>query len=842
MGIAALPPSTVRILGSAQVLTTPVSLVKELVDNALDAKATSVDVTISSDTLDKIEVRDNGHGIAQEDLDALGRRGHTSKLRSFDELRFIGCTSLGFRGEALASATELGQVDVTTRTEGEAIATTIKLQVQGGVAKRKPISHPVGTTVLVSKFLDQLAVRKQTAVKESPKTLSKIKDLLRSYALARPTVRFTLKVVKGGKGPVVRGKNDFVFAPRAHDGVKEAVSQVIGREVTAECVEVRTSDGNNEEPLGSGATDEKRDFHIEAFLPKGDADLLKVLGKGQYISVDSRPVSSTRGTLKRISTLFKEYIKTAALAAGKSEVQIKDPFLRLNIVCRPGSYDPNVEPAKDNVLFEDENALLRCAEQLFVGVYGDLSAKKAAYKQPTQKENGFDLLMARKPAPARPKELVSNRDIHTPDEKGVHGVHRKTKWDFSMATDFDEPEDTTAHRESSMFIPQDKPSIPQQHKELELKSSKSSGDELNPWLIAKLNASLQATPAESMPSTLQHDERSNNHSVLLPSPRHSSEGPGLPHIPSNTRSQNRDFVEASYLPLGRAWSPPSSFEPGPKRQRQHGKTSSIPVRNTSSRSVSEHSGDLLQFPSDAQDHDQQNDQKDVYKLQNPLVAKARDNNHGHFVQQTLLHQHVDDALEFERRKEAATQRRRAEIRAASQENPYGPSQSSPHQNRYNAAVAVLESSRGSNEQESAIEKIPLKTTIPDGDPRAYLMRRQKSMSDYLETAGPRTKLKRTKSTLLPLETVPETQMMHNIEVNTQLDMKTLERRMRNLHELDRYIVDGTLEKALPIEEEVVVEMKQRLISVVKAFMRHRVGDKHESEADMFLSRTDLALS
>src|ERR1700734_1175662 len=114
MAIVPLPQATVHLLGSAQALTTPMSLVKELVDNALDAKASIIDILISSNTIDKIEVRDNGHGIQQEDLDALGKRGHTSKLRSFDELRSIGGISLGFRGEALASAVQLGEVSVTT--------------------------------------------------------------------------------------------------------------------------------------------------------------------------------------------------------------------------------------------------------------------------------------------------------------------------------------------------------------------------------------------------------------------------------------------------------------------------------------------------------------------------------------------------------------------------------------------------------------------------------------------------------------------------------------------------------------------------------------------------------
>ena len=200
MAITALPDATIHLLGSAQALTTPTSLVKELVDNALDAKATSIDILISPNTLDKIEVRDNGHGIPQQDLDALGRRGHTSKLRTFDELKSIGGISLGFRGEALASAVQLGLVSVTTRTEGEAVATSVQLKAPGGIANQNRTSHPVGTKVSVTKFLYNLPVRKQTAQKDSAKTMKKIKELLQSYAFARPRVRFCLKVASGGKG------------------------------------------------------------------------------------------------------------------------------------------------------------------------------------------------------------------------------------------------------------------------------------------------------------------------------------------------------------------------------------------------------------------------------------------------------------------------------------------------------------------------------------------------------------------------------------------------------------------------------------------------------------------
>lgn len=134
MSIAALPPSTVSILGSSQVLTDAPSVVKELIDNALDARATSVFVEISANTLDVIQVRDNGHGIAPQDRSLVCRRYCTSKIRDYSDLKDIGGTSLGFRGEALASAAELsGSIVVTTRIEGEDVAVTLKVSKKGEV-------------------------------------------------------------------------------------------------------------------------------------------------------------------------------------------------------------------------------------------------------------------------------------------------------------------------------------------------------------------------------------------------------------------------------------------------------------------------------------------------------------------------------------------------------------------------------------------------------------------------------------------------------------------------------------------------------------------------------------
>lgn len=126
-GIAALSPTTARQIGSGQVLVDPSSLVKELSDNALDARAKSIFVDITANTIDSIQVKDDSHGIPAEDRALVYRRYCTSKIRDFYDLKEVGGKWLGFRGEALSSMAEMnGTLAVTTRVEGEPDAVKLK--------------------------------------------------------------------------------------------------------------------------------------------------------------------------------------------------------------------------------------------------------------------------------------------------------------------------------------------------------------------------------------------------------------------------------------------------------------------------------------------------------------------------------------------------------------------------------------------------------------------------------------------------------------------------------------------------------------------------------------------
>ncbi|KAI4178567.1 MAG: hypothetical protein LQ346_007404, partial [Caloplaca aetnensis] len=317
MSIAALPPQAVRAIGSSQVLTDSASLVKELVDNALDAQATAITVEISTNTLDIIQLKDNGHGIAPVDRPLVCKRHCTSKIKDLEDLAGIGGASLGFRGEALASAVEMsGSLVVTTRIVGEATAVSLKVSQQGEVENEDRVSQPVGTTIRVTEFLKGLPVRRQTALKDATKQLAKVKRTLQAYAFARPSVRLSLKVLKA------------------------------------------KSDKNNWTPS---------------------------------LNIKDRPIVQ----------LFKSYLRSSASTT--VDKKITDPFLCMNLVCPPRSYDANVEPAKDDVLFTNSSHVMALVESFLRNHYGGLEPKdKLTTKSnhSTPQARPFDVLMARKPPPA----------------------------------------------------------------------------------------------------------------------------------------------------------------------------------------------------------------------------------------------------------------------------------------------------------------------------------------------------------------------------------------------------------------------------------------------------------
>ena len=216
MAIRQLPDVLINQIAAGEVVERPASVVKELVENALDAGAGRVDIDLEDGGIRLIRIRDDGLGIAAEDVPLAGRRHATTKSPTLDDLE--GVATLGFRGEALPSIASVSRFALISRVRDAAHATAI--EVEGGtVGTPAPRSHPTGTTVEVRDLFYNVPARRKF-LRADRTELSHIEDWLRQLALARPDVE--LRVTHNGK-PSRRwkGERDLLSGERLHEALGE---------------------------------------------------------------------------------------------------------------------------------------------------------------------------------------------------------------------------------------------------------------------------------------------------------------------------------------------------------------------------------------------------------------------------------------------------------------------------------------------------------------------------------------------------------------------------------------------------------------------------------------------
>ena len=305
--IALLDPLVADQIAAGEVIERPASVVKELVENALDAGAREIHVTLEDGGRKRVCVRDDGHGMTPDDAQRACLRHATSKLRRIEDLDDLA--SLGFRGEALASIAAAAEVTITTRPRDA--SSGVKLDVvQGRVRDTVPAGAPVGTTIDVRELFATLPARRKF-LKTPATELAHATELLQRLALAHPEVGFTC--VNGGR-EVLRYP-----AVTRHE---ERVRQVLGAERAR--VLVPTERGE------SGV-------RVHGFVSRAGQSFPQ--SKGVLTFVDGRLVRD-RVLMRAVLDAYR-----ALLPSGRY------PSVVLFLAVPPGSVDVNVHPAKVEVRF-----------------------------------------------------------------------------------------------------------------------------------------------------------------------------------------------------------------------------------------------------------------------------------------------------------------------------------------------------------------------------------------------------------------------------------------------------------------------------------------------------------
>ncbi len=185
--IHSLSPQVANQIAAGEVIERPASILKELLENSLDAGATSISIQLQGVGITSIQITDNGHGILKEDLPLALQCHATSKICDFEDLTQL--KTFGFRGEALASIAAVSHLTLTSRTDQQAEAWQITVSGKDQCPEQIPAAHPPGTTVLVEELFCQTPVRRKF-LKSAKTELFHAEDTIKRLALAHPEVSF----------------------------------------------------------------------------------------------------------------------------------------------------------------------------------------------------------------------------------------------------------------------------------------------------------------------------------------------------------------------------------------------------------------------------------------------------------------------------------------------------------------------------------------------------------------------------------------------------------------------------------------------------------------------------
>ena len=313
--IVLLDELTINKIAAGEVIERPASVVKEMVENSIDAGATNITVEIKNGGISFIKVSDNGRGIGADDLEIAFERHATSKIRSAEDLNTV--TSMGFRGEALASIAAVANVELVSKTAEQEIGYKVVIEA-GDVLQKEETGCRTGTTITVKNLFFNTPVRYKFLKKDYTES-GYIEDVITRIALVNPNV--AIKLINTGKT---------VIQTNGSGNLKDVIYSIYGKDIANAILEVN--------------------YQYEDITVSG------VIGK---------PEISRSNRSHQLFFVNKRYIKDKTLTAAteqayKGLIPIgKFGFAVLNLEMNPSKVDVNVHPAKLEVRFQEENKVFQ---------------------------------------------------------------------------------------------------------------------------------------------------------------------------------------------------------------------------------------------------------------------------------------------------------------------------------------------------------------------------------------------------------------------------------------------------------------------------------------------------
>lgn len=362
--IAVLDESTIDKIAAGEVIERPSSVVKELVENAIDAGATAVTAEIKDGGISLIRITDNGEGIAKDQIATAFLRHATSKITKVEDL--LSVSSLGFRGEALSSIAAVCQVEVITKTVGTLLGT--RYRIEGGQEiLTEEIGAPEGTTFLVNNIFYNTPARKKF-LKSAMTEAGYISELMERMALSHPEIAFKF----------INNRQTRLHTSGNHN-LKDIIYGIYGRDIAANLLPVKAE----------GAFGRLEGFVGKPVISRGNRNFENYFVNGRYVK--------SKIITKAIEDAYKTFM-----------MQHKYPFTALHFTIPGDLLDVNVHPTKLELRFSNQEEIYQIvydtvrqalsSRELIPDVGVDREPKKAElpkYKKPAQVPEPFQIPKAK---------------------------------------------------------------------------------------------------------------------------------------------------------------------------------------------------------------------------------------------------------------------------------------------------------------------------------------------------------------------------------------------------------------------------------------------------------------
>lgn len=419
MGIInVLDDSTINKIAAGEVIERPSSIVKELVENALDAGSTDITVEVRNGGIGFIRISDNGRGMEKEDMELAFLRHATSKIRSASDLYTIH--TLGFRGEALASIAAVSKVEMLSKPK-DAVTGWRRCMEGGKCTAMEECGCQEGTIITITELFYNTPARLKF-LKSETREGSYITDVMQNLAMSHTDVSFKYRL-----------NDKLVFATRGDKDLKSSILSIYGRSFASNIIEVKYS---------------KDLISVYGFI--GNANLSKGNRNYQSIYVNGRYVKN-------------KTITAAVEAAYKSMLTInKFPFFVLSLTVNPEFIDVNVHPAKSEIKFQDEQMVFswvfHCVKDGLMAISpllnDNMKPKKEDYMgSPIQSYTQQSFTAPSQPVSYTVEEPEATRDTYRESAQESSNDYSIGDTNASVPKEKEDSEDTSALRQVPKFGP-----------------------------------------------------------------------------------------------------------------------------------------------------------------------------------------------------------------------------------------------------------------------------------------------------------------------------------------------------------------------------------------------------